>query len=267
MDIHIMQLWNCSRRRKSRPFIWLALAAVFFCDPVFAEMRVWEDKAGKSVKAEFVRELFGSVELRRPDGSLHSIPLENLSAQDTKYLRSRIPPEIELEVRTQSQEKERNKNATQSNFEQFSDDIEVVTAKVEVRQKSSAVFNGTLRAEVYFIGKEVATDHLRLSGKGTAQVQFTEENRKRFTFQTSADFRVYEEYNNLETRGADYAGYLVVIIDSTGNKLAVQTDLSWLEEDEKIDVLRKFHIDAFFDDNCRKRSVPRPRYYDARHEF
>ena len=261
-----MQL-NCARRRRNRLIIIFAMAALFFRGSVFAEMRVWEDTSGKSVKAEFVRELFGSVELRRPDGSLRSIPLEELSAQDTRYLRTRIPPEIELETRAQTKEKVRNKNTTRSEYEQFADDISVVTVTVQIRQKSSAVFNGTLRAEVYLIGKEVATDPYRLSGKGTAQVQFTEENRGKYSFQTAADFRVYEEYNNLETRGARYAGYLVVVIDPMGNKLATQTDLSWLEDDEKIDALRKFHIDAFFDDSCRERSVPRPRYYDARREF
>ncbi len=146
------------------------------------------------------------------------------------------------------------------------DIINVVTAEVQVRKKSRAPFNGILRAEVYLIGKEVATDHYRLSGRGTSRVQFTEENQGVYTFQTSADFRVYEEYNDLEMRGAEYAGYLAVVMDSMGNRLAAETDLSWLK-DEKIDALRKFHIDSFFDENCRKRSVPRPRYYDARFDF
>jgi hypothetical protein len=269
MKIHIMQLWNCSNRQRTRPLICFALAAVFFCGSVSAEMRVWEDTSGTSVQAEFVREMFGAVELRRPSGKLHSIALENLSAQDTDYLRTRIPPEIELSVRTEAQAKERNQNATRAEYEQFADDINVVTAEVQVKKKSSTAFNGILRAEVYLVGKEVATDHYRLSGKETFPVQFTEENQGKYTFQTSADFRVYEEYNNLETRGAEYAGFLVVVMDPLGNRLATQTDLSWLkdENDEKIDALRKFYVDSFFDENCRKRSVPRPQYYDARHEF
>jgi len=262
-----MQRRNSLKRHRNGPLIFFALTLVFFCGSALAEMRVWEDRSGKEVKAEFSRELFGSVELRRPDGSLYSIPLENLSDQDTKYLRTRIPPEIELEVRTQKLPKVRNENATRSEYEQFADDINVVTAKIEVRQKSSAVYNGTLRAEVYFIGKEVATDDYRLSGKGTAKIQFTEENNRKFTFETSTDFRVYEEYNKVQTRGASYAGYLVVVIDPAGKTLAMDTDLSWLEDEEKIDALRKFYIDTFFDENCRKRSVPRPQYYDARVEF
>jgi hypothetical protein len=240
--------------------------ALIVCSAFSAEMRVWEDKSGNPVKAEFERELFGSVELRRPDGSLYSIPLENLSELDRKYIRTQIPPEIELEVRTQKRAKERNPNTTRAAYEQFRDDINVVTANVEIRQKSQAVFTGTLRAEVYLIGEEVATpDIYRLAGKEAAQVQFTEQNKKRFKFETSADFRVYEEYN-YDMRGAEYAGYLVVLLDPMGNIMKTDTDLSWLEDSE-IDDLRKFYVDSFFDEDCRKRSVPRPRYYTGRREF
>jgi len=261
MKIYIMQLWSSSKHQRNRPLIYFALATVIFCGSVSAEMRIWEDTSGMMVKAEFVREIFGAVELRRTDGALHSIPLGNLSSQDADYVRTRIPPEIELNVRKQKRDKVRNEE-----FVRGGDIISVITAEIEVKKTSRAPFNGILRAEVYLIGKEVATDHYRLSGRGTSRVQFTEENQGVYTFQTSADFRVYEEYNDLEMRGAEYAGYLAVVMDSMGNRLAAETDLSWLK-DEKIDALRKFHIDSFFDENCRKRSVPRPRYYDARFDF
>lgn len=251
---HIMQSRKC-------PFILLGLASLLAGGPALAEMRIWEDTSGLSVKAEFVREIFEAVELRRPDGSLYSIPLEKLSKLDTDYLRSRIPPDVTLNVRKQKRSKIRNED-----FVRNGDVINVVTIDVEVSKKSRAPFTGTLRAEIYLIGKEVATDPYRLSGRKTARVQFTEENEDLCTLQASADFRVYEEYNGLETRGAEYAGYLVVILDPMGNRLAVDTDLSWLK-DEKIDALRKLRVGSFFDENCRKRSVPRPRYYDSRFEF
>lgn len=268
MKMNITQRWKSFKHGSKRSFMGFVLAAFFCGGFAHAEMRVWEDVGGKQVKARFDRELFGSVELRRPDGSLYSIPVENLSPQDLRYIRTRIPPEIELEVRTQKREKERNKNATRSEFEQFADDIDVVTADVQIRQKSSAVFDGVLRAEVYLIGREVATPEVyRLSGKTTAQVKFTEENGRKFAFQSFADYRQYEEYNKLETRGANYFGYLVVVLDATGKKLATRTDVTWLEEEEKIDAIRKLYVDAFFDNRCRGRSVPRPQYYDARVEF
>lgn len=101
---------------------------------------------------------------------------------------------------------------------------------------------------------------------GTSRVHFTEENKGRYTFNTSATYRVYEEYNNLETRGAEYEGYLAVVVDPQGNKLVQESDLSWLL-DENIDALRQFYVGIFFDETCKKRSVPRPRYYDGRERF
>ncbi len=257
----IIKRWNGSQHPGDRRLACFALAALFAGGAVSAEMRIWEDTSGHSVKAEFVRELFKAVELRRPDGTLHSIPLDNLSEQDSAYVRTRIPPEIALNVRKQKRDKVRNED-----FVQDGDFISVVTADVEIRKTSRAPFTGNLRAEVYLIGKEVATDHYRLCGRETSRVLFTEENQSVYTFQTSAEFRVYEEYNHLEVRGAEYAGYLVVVMDPAGNQLATRTDLSWLK-DEKIDALRAFHVDSFFDENCRKRSVPRPRYYDSRNDF
>jgi len=261
MKIKIIQQWCRAECQRNSLLICFTLTSLFFSGSVSAEMRIWEDTSGTSVKAEFVREIFGAVELRRPDGGLQSIPLEKLSAQDTEYLRTRIPPEIELVVRKQKRGKVRNED-----FVRDGDVINVVTADIQVKKKSRPPFTGILRAEVYLIGKEVATDDYRLSGRETYQVQFTEENQGVCTFQSSADFRVYEEYNELEVRGAEYAGYLVIVMDSMGNRLATQTDLSWLK-DEKIDALRKFHVGSFFDSNCRKRSVPRPRNYDSRFDF
>ena len=45
-------------------------------------MRVWEDVNGLQIKGKFIREIFGSIEIRRPNGELHSISIEDLSAED-----------------------------------------------------------------------------------------------------------------------------------------------------------------------------------------
>ena len=47
----------------------------------------------------------------------------------------------------------------------------------------------------------MVTGAYTLAGMATSRVHFTEEN-KGYTFKTSAIYRVYEEYNDLETRGA-----------------------------------------------------------------
>ncbi|MBC8206280.1 MAG: hypothetical protein H8E68_03920 [Kiritimatiellaeota bacterium] len=267
MRVDIMQMWNCFRRRKKTASIFLVLTVVFFSGSVFSEMRIWEEISGVQVKAEFERELFDSVQLRRPDGSLYSVPLENLSAQDIKYIRTMIPPKIELSVRTKKRSKERSKNITRADYEQFQDDINVATASVEVEKKSRTDYDGNLRLEIYLVGREVFTpDIYRLSGKRASQVKFTEENKGIYTFEASADFRVYMEYN-YDLRGANYEGHLVVVVDPKGNKLASDTNISWLKDEANVEALRQFRVDQFFDESCTKRSAPRPRYYNSRREF
>ena len=225
------------------------------------QMRVWEDVNGLQIKGKFIREIFGSIEIRRPNGDLHSITIEDLSAEDLTYVRTLIPPEVEILVRASESAKERNEEFIWAN-----DKVTVVSANVEVRKKSRSPYQGTLKAEIYLIGKEMVTGAYTLAGMATSRVHFTEENKGRYTFKTSAIYRVYEEYNELEIRGASYEGYLVVVVDPQGNKIATDTDLSWLL-DENIDKIRNFYVGIFFNENCNKRSVPRPKYYDGRVRF
>ena len=250
-------------KSKSCFLLGITIFFIFCCAPIYEafQMRVWEDVNGLQIKGKFVREIFGSIEVRRPNGDLHSIPLEDLSPEDLTYVRTLIPPDVVVSVRAKESVKDRNEEFIWAN-----DKLTVVTAEVEVRKKSRSPYQGTLKAEVYLIGKEVVTGAYTLVGKGTSRVHFTEENKGRYTFNTSATYRVYEEYNNLETRGAEYEGYLAVVVDPQGNKLVQESDLSWLL-DENIDALRQFYVGIFFDETCKKRSVPRPRYYDGRERF
>jgi hypothetical protein len=265
MSTEQYKIFMCKNRRKSKRNFLLGITIfLIFCCVSISEafqMRVWEDVNGLQIKGKFVREIFGAIEVRRPNGNLKSIPLEDLSLEDLTYVRTLIPPDVVVSVRSKESAKVRNEDFIWAN-----DKVTVVTAEVEVRKKSRSPYQGTLKAEVYLIGKEMVTGAYTLVGKGTSRVHFTEENKGRYTFSTSATYRVYEEYNDLEIRGAEYEGYLAVVVDPHGNKLDQATDLSWLL-DEDIDTLRQFYVGIFFDESCKKRSVPRPRYYDGRVRF
>jgi len=236
----------------------------FSCSAVGAEMRVWRDKSGNQFVGEFVREKFGSVMLKTPDRRPLSIKKVNLSAGDLEYLRTTILPPIKMTVRKKKREKERNED-----FRQSGDYISIVTLEVTVQKMSREPYAGTLRAEVYLVGEEVEEGTsgplYRLSGKGESQVFFNEENRGKYEFSKSATFRQYEEYRTGVPRGVEYAGYLVVMFDPQGNRMGYKTDLGWLDEDE-IEKLRSFYVGKFFDESCRKRSVPHPKYYAPRIE-
>ena len=95
-----------------------------------SQMRVWENVNGFQIKGKFIREIFGSIEMRRPNGDLHSIPLEDLSPEDLTYVRTLIPPEVEILVRTKESAKERNEEFIWAN-----DKLTVVTAKLKFEKK------------------------------------------------------------------------------------------------------------------------------------
>ena len=244
---------------KKRQFkaLLVGLIGVLFSFSVLAEMRIWEDKSGKRFSAEFVREISGRITLKMPDNRPLFIKVEDLSASDLQYIRTTILPEIQIEVRKKKKAKERN-----TEFVGSSDFVNVVTLDVTVKKKTRTLYEGRLNAEVYLVGKEVATDDYVLFGKKTFPVRFTEENRGACEFSTSADVRHFLDYND-QYRGATYEGYLVVVLDSQKKRLDAKTNLSWLE-DENIEALRALRVDSFFRENCKKRSVPRPAYYQDR---
>jgi hypothetical protein len=239
----------------------LLLGAIIFFSSDGAEMRVWRDNSGNQFVGEFVREKFGSVMLKTPDRQPLSIKHDDLSASDLEYLSTTILPPIKITARKSKKEKVRNED-----FRRPGDYISIVTLEVTVQKLSRIPYAGMLREEVYLVGEELATDVYRLSGKGGSQVFFNEENRGKYEFPTSATFRQYEQWSTGVPRGVDYKGYLVVVFDPEGNRMGYKTDLGWLDEDE-IEKLRSFRVGKFFDERCRKRSVPRPKYYAPRTNF
>ena len=68
--------------------ILFLLSPWFVAGPVGADVRTWTDSTGAyTVQAELVGETAGTVQLRRTDGRIVSLPLERLSAADQAYMR------------------------------------------------------------------------------------------------------------------------------------------------------------------------------------
>ncbi len=234
--------------------IYLSLALL--CGPASAVMRMWPDRQGKLIEGEYVRVGSNEVLVRDREGRVNYVPLKGLSAQDMMYLTSVFVPDVTITFSKRSRDKFRPDNALAD------DKIEIVTGIIEIQSKQKLP-NDTLRAEVYLVGAEVATPDFRIKTKLSANLKFNEENNFTSTLQLEMESRVYEEYNTTQTRGTLYCGYLVLILNQRNETINYKTNISWLKE-EKIPLLRKFRVDAFFDDNCKPRSVPRPEYSPGR---
>ncbi|MCY2966707.1 MAG: SHD1 domain-containing protein [Planctomycetota bacterium] len=67
----------------------------------WAKSRLWTDSQGRTVQGEFVRYFEGKVVLKLKNGTAKSIPFENFSEADQKYLETLIDFEDEEEEEEQ----------------------------------------------------------------------------------------------------------------------------------------------------------------------
>jgi len=224
-----------------------------------AEMRIWSDRDGKQVAAEFSKEAFGKVFLRDVTGKMIPIDVENLSSNDAKYIRTMVSPKIEVKVVTKTKSVKAN---------EYNNDLQqmwIVTETIQIRKTSSPRFDGKLSGEVYLVGKDIVSDRYVMLCRERFSPAFSEEKNKNYEFSVSAEVCRFEDYNG-QDRGYEYAGHLVVVFGPQGDRLATATDLSRFS-DEALDSLRAFSYFTFFDQDGRKRSTPRPEYSNTRRSF
>jgi hypothetical protein len=219
-----------------------------------AEMRYWHDRDGKEYYGEFSKEVFGNVYLRGTDGKVFPVAATNLVDSDMDAIRQLRPPKIKVKFTRELLEV--NDYPPEYDPDTWND-IEIdVTGTVEVHKLSKLPYTGMLRGELYLIAQEVATDDYRLFGKKGFAVTFPSPEDNVFTTSLTRMLRTYDSDD--ETRGARYKGYVVVIESSEGEPLVFATNLSWMKAD-KLEALRKIPCPGFMDDECNKRSVPRPK--------
>ena len=215
-----------------------------------ASARMWTDRDGTLIEGDYVRMGTSQVVVRDRAGKARNVPLKRLSSLDIEYLTSVFVPDLTVVFSKSSRKKWQSSLSS-------GDKIDIVTGRVKIQVKQK-IPNDTLRAEAYLIGAEVATPDFRIMSKVSSPLKFTAENDFTASLQLEMESREYEEYNKT-TRGTLYDGYLVVVFDQKNNRIDFKTNISWLDE-ETIPLLMKFRVNAFFNDDCKSRSVPRPEY-------
>lgn len=223
------------------------------CGTAVSEMRIWQAKDGSRFKAEYIREHLGKYYFDTGRSTV-SVAVTNLIPDDVTYIRTMIPPKIDVRVATKTKDEE---------GEWKDDYVKITTATVDIKKRSDHPFEGVLRGELYLVGKEIATDDYVLVAKNGFPIKFSSDDGKpEFEYSTSVSVRGgYTDYDE-ETRGRYYKGYLLVVLGPNGDVIDTKTDLRWLTED-KVDKLRQFNVFNFFDENCRKRSVPRAQRHSS----
>ena len=217
----------------------------------FAEMRAWHCNDGTLIQGEYIgRPAQGLFSFRSPSGEIQLIAATNLVANQLKYIQDKIPPKIEIQFR---------KKLNKEKGTYADPDKTLINGTLRIRKIGRDPFGGTLQGELYYIAKEVATDDHMMLAVGKFPIRFPDTEDQTVEFSMSAETRKYDEVNAIEIRGRNFEGYLAVVLGPSGEVLATQTDLKWLDAEE-VKTMRTFHSFTFFDESCRKKSTPRMQY-------
>ena len=224
------------------------------CSGAFADYRIWMDRDGNEIEAEFVRELFDKVTLRKKNGSEVRMALDEFSELDQKYLRVKVPPAIDVEVKHRDWIWEEPPV-----LDGRDNPITCHKVAVRVEKKSKRPYTSRLYAEIFFIGEEVeGNDNMILVWKEDFDFIFPEGSRSSYYDYKSKEFRTAKDtlYESGRTSGETYSGYILVIRDVEGTELLHKTNVrgKWADDPEVIKNLRELWV--------RGRASIRSRHFD-----
>ncbi|MBM4152328.1 MAG: hypothetical protein FJ220_02245 [Kiritimatiellaceae bacterium] len=242
----------------------IGLCLVLMLIGVTAQARWWTDANGERFEAEFVKELFGTVYFKTPQGKEVRMGLDKMQPEDLDYLRLNEAPEMVIDVARKTTLKERHKVVPPDDI------IDIVTLSVGVEKKGEYQFDGIIKAEVFAIGKEVSADYpdvYRLVGKKQESFSFTNEVKNVFkhTVEVTVEVRRYKDEDG-QPWGTKYEGYLVVLSDARGRQVGFLSDMNWAKP-ESLAALRTLKVSNFMDQKFQKLPVPRPTSLQDRSEW
>ncbi|MBN2163311.1 MAG: hypothetical protein JXR25_17055 [Pontiellaceae bacterium] len=230
-----------------------------------AEMRIWTLNDGKTLEAEYVRDLFDKIVLRDADGKEHSLLKDslNLSEDDIEYLELENPPILDLSFK---------KSIEQKNFSmiRYAEDRPPewrANFGAKVAQKSSGDYNHPLTVEFFAIGQEIKGNRYILLDRNYSTFFLNKENKRKFEFYSKRTVRMtdlWDANDDYSRRGEQYFGFLIVVKDKRNKVIAMDASNKWLEEN--LENLEKRGIWNYMDKSCVRTFPTRPTSYIANRE-
>jgi hypothetical protein len=166
----------------------------------------------------------GQVSLRTKDKKIVHVSISDLSPDDQKYVLRSTPPDIDVDV----------SEITDRHNEGFGGgrgggfQIQYGTVQFRVTLTKSRSYSKPITVELYIIGSQSAQERYGLLGKTIKNFSFDSENVNKFEFMSDdINMRQFEAGGTL---GAEYEGYLVVLVEENGNVFKVKGSRSMFEE-------------------------------------
>ena len=205
-----------------------------------AEMRMWTDKKGNSIEAEFVKVFSGKVILKTADGKQIKVSQSGLSKKDLEYLKNAIPPKIDIKVDVDKENKQ-----TDSDGYGYSRRKQKIKGSVILTKKNREPSNRQFTAYLYVFAKELRDDEIWVLD--TVKKDFSFENQKTVEFSGSQRSVNYTDYSDGSDYGDQYEGYIVFIEDKNGNIIYTKGSRSLYES--KISEIKSSKNNDRFDDD------------------
>ncbi|MDF7799372.1 SHD1 domain-containing protein [Pontiellaceae bacterium B1224] len=211
---------------------------------VSAEMRIWSDKKGNTIEAEYVSVIGSKVVLKTPEGKTLKVTMSGLSAADKKFLASSIPPTIKIDVDIDKDEEKMHDSGYSVSKK------ETVSCQVELQKTSKEPCNREFTVHAYIFAESLRDNskkiiihkEQKLDFKNTAKVSFAS---------GSASVQNYKGWSSTSNGkyGAEYHGYLVIVEDDRGNVIAVESNQTTYEKN--IASIKGKDVGTRFDKNYR----------------
>ena len=180
------------------------------CFQAFSEYRIWKDKKGNSIEAEFVCISGGKVVMRSRAGRVLKFDPSGLCAADQEYLENSIPPKIEVVF---SKKQDRKKHGNSYSAEVF------MSGSVQFEKKNREPYVREMKAVLMMVGEDQRSRNYIMLDVVDGLFDFKETSD--FSL-VGNEFRMYEDrYDN--SSGTDYVGYIAVVFDDAGEVLAVKS--------------------------------------------
>jgi hypothetical protein len=189
-----------------------------------AEFRTWTDADGTKLEAELVEFIAGKVTLKNKEGKTGQVSISYLSADDQKYVLRNTPPKVEIEVNDSTD----TENIGGGN--RFSLTRTTYEFSIELEKGNSIPYKRKMTAEVYFMGRDPMKDSYIVLKKYVVPFSFAEDNNVEVQLGRLA---LKELSGNLNA-GAEYEGYLVVLLDDTGRVFQTEGSRSKFEEHARV---------------------------------
>jgi len=210
-----------------------------------AEMRIWSDKKGNTIEAEFVNIFANKVVLTTKDGRQLKVPMSGLSEADIKYLSAAIPPKIEITVDVDKDRDTVSSYSSDYGTYNYERKAETTKCMAELKKTNQEECSRSLVAHLYVIGEEIQRGSRKVLNYTKHEFDFKYSD---FTSFGSNPITVeYTKSDYVSNNGYKYEGYLVVVEDSLGEVIVIEASQSAYEKHYQ--KIRQASENSVFDDD------------------